>query len=415
MPYASLTWHRAHELAHRSAQPLVPETVTVDRAIGRILAADVVAVAAVPPFDSAVMDGWAVAGSGPWTVLATEPVAEQSPEAAVLARMRWVRGLALAPGQAVRVSAGALVPAGTTAVLVRDRGRVNTEGRLTRVEDAREDGPAAGEHVRRAGEEAEPGEIVLTAGTVLTPAHVAWAASCGLDMVTVLRRPRVTLVITGAGLETHGVPEPGLVRDVFGPQLGAYVEALGGLVIGTHHVGLDHRALLAQLGTDAQDEHQIREATGDVVITTGGTGAHSRREVRGALAAAGAEVIVDGVAVQPGHPLLLARLADGRMLVALPGHPLAAMTGMLTLVAPLLAGLAGAALPRPGHVRLGAAIPAGLRTRLVPYLLDDGVAVPSRWRAAGMLRGLAEADGVLLCPRDGAAAGDVLEEITLPW
>ncbi|MEH0110469.1 molybdopterin-binding protein [Tersicoccus sp. MR15.9] len=415
MPYTSLAWSRARELAHGSVQPLVPETVPVDRAIGRVLAADVAAVAPVPHVDSAVMDGWAVSGAGPWTVLEADAAPGHTAEDAVLARMRWIRGLTLDEDQAVQVSAGALVPSGTAAVLVRDRGRVDEAGRLTRADHAGEDGPAPGEHVRRAGEEAEPGDVVLTAGTLLSPAHLAWASSCGLDTLAVLRRPRVTLVITGAGLEQHGVPEAGTVRDVLGPHLGSYVEALGGLVIGTHHVGLDDRALLAQLGTDAQDEHQIREATGDVVVTTGGTGTHSRREVRGALAAAGAEILIDGVAVQPGHPLLLARLADGRMLVALPGHPLAAMTGMLTLVEPLLAGLAGADLPRPGHVRLGADLPAGLRTRLIPYTLDDGVALPSPWRAAGMLRGFAEADGVLVCPRDGAETGDVLEELTLPW
>lgn len=415
MPYADLNWHRAHELAYQSVQPLVAETVPVDRAIGRVLAEDVEAIAPVPQFDSAVMEGWAVAGSGPWTVLEVAAVPEQSPEDAALHRMRWVRDLALQDGQAVRVRAGALVPAGTAGVLVLDRGRVDDDGHLDRAPHAQQDEPRAGDHVRRAGEEAETGETVLTAGTALTPAHLAWAASCGLDMVACLRRPRVTLVVTGAGLQSHGVPEPGTVRDVFGPQLGAYVAALGGTVIGTHHVGLDDRKLLAQLGTDAQDEHQIREATGDVVITTGGTGTHSRREVRGALAAAGAEVLVDGVAVQPGHPLLLARLADGRMLVALPGHPLAAMTGMLTLVAPLLAGLAGASVPRPGHVRLGVDVPAGVRTRLIPYTLDDGVAVPTRWRAAGMLRGFAEADGVLICPREGGETGEVMEELTLPW
>jgi molybdopterin molybdotransferase len=262
--------------------------------------------------------------------------------------------------------------------------------------------------VRPAGEEARRAELVLAAGTRLNPAQVAVAAVCGHDTVPVLARPTVSLILTGDEVVESGIPAAGRVRDSFGPQLPAFVRMLGGNVVSRHRLA-DNLDLLVKTVSDGA-------GPADLVITTGGTG-HSRADhLHPALARLGATLLIDGVAMRPGGPSLVARLVDGRMLVGLPGNPLAAMMGMLTLVQPLLAGLSGAAEPSLERVVVAEDLRGTPgRSRLSPYRLVGGAAVPTGRSGSGMLRGLAEADGVLICPSDGVAAGAETDSLALPW
>lgn len=154
----------------------------------------------------------------------------------------------------------------------------------------------------------------------------------------------------------------------------------------------------------------------DVVVTTGGTGHSPADHLHDALDAVGARIVIDGIAMRPGGPTMLAELPDGRFVVGLPGNPLAAMMGVFTVLQPLLAGLQGAGPPTLGRITVGQGISDGRgRTRLIPFLLQDERAVTSTWHGSGMLRGLADAHGVLVCPRTGAQTGDELETLPLPW
>jgi molybdopterin molybdotransferase len=279
--------------------------------------------------------------------------------------------------------------------------------RLERNSSAREDEPREGEHVRPAGEEVRMSEAIIRAGTVLNPAHIAIAAVSGHDELSVLPRPRVGLVLTGDEVVESGIPTPGHVRDTFGPQLPAFVAMLGGEVTVSQRLPDDLDLLVSTIDALRNTE---------VVITTGGTGASAADHLRSALQELKAEILIDGVAMRPGGPSLLAKLPDGRFLIGLPGNPLAAMMGMLTLAQPLLAGLAGAAEPSLGSVTTGRELTGrpGL-SRLLPYRLEDGVAMKSQWFGSGMLRGLAEADGVLISPPPGAHTGEAVQMLALPW
>jgi molybdopterin molybdotransferase len=131
---------------------------------------------------------------------------------------------------------------------------------------------------------------------------------------------------------------------------------------------------------------------------------------------AGADLLVDGVAVRPGHPMLLARTAPGRYLVGLPGNPLAAVSALLTLAAPLLRTLSGRAPYAP------VVAPAAVRleghptdTRLVPVVFRSAEVVPLRYAGPAMLRGVATADGLAVVPPGGTEAGDEAEILELPW
>ena len=148
------------------------------------------------------------------------------------------------------------------------------------------------------------------------------------------------------------------------------------------------------------------------MVTTGSTAGGPRDHLHAVLASAGARLIIDSVRVRPGHPMLMAELADGRRLVGLPGNPLAAVSGLLTLVAPAVHALAGRA-PAPARTTvLAAAVKGHPRdVRLVP--VSAGTAL--HYVGPAMLRGLAAADALAVVPPGGAAAGDTIEVLALPW
>jgi len=156
---------------------------------------------------------------------------------------------------------------------------------------------------------------------------------------------------------------------------------------------------------------------GDVIVTTGGTAAGPVDHLHEALGALGAEIVVDRVAVRPGHPMLLARRPDGIPVIGLPGNPLAAVAGVLTLLEPLLARLTGRALPllRTAVMADGVST-GGSSSRLVPVSLDDsGIATTMPFAGPAMLRGLTGADALAIVPSDGAASGSPGGGLDLPW
>jgi molybdopterin molybdotransferase len=383
-------WQVAYDFSRSAATRLPVETVSLADAIGRVLAVDVRALTDLPHYASSAMDGWAVAGEPPW---------------------RLIDGSCLHDGEAVPIVTGGAIPDGTRGILRSEHGTVSaahTPTLLRRNTFAAGDEPAPGQNVRRAGEEAHESEVVITAGKRLNPAHIAVAAVGGHDGLSVVRAPRVRILFTGDEVVQSGIPAAGYVRDTFGPQLSTFVRLLGGDVVEQARIG-DQLRLLSSAIAD-------NRSAADVVITTGGTGTSGADHVHSALESVGARILIDGVSVRPGGPTLLAELAENRFLVGLPGNPLAAMMGMLTLIRPLFDGLLGAESAAVKTVTTGHELPSGNgRTALVPYNLVSGAAVPAQWLGAGMMRGLADADGVLVCPPSGAQAGDAVISLPLPW
>ncbi|MFZ3416832.1 molybdopterin molybdotransferase MoeA [Arthrobacter sp. 3Tela_A] len=406
------SWKDARRAAYAAARPLPFETVPLAEALGHTLASDAVALQPVPHYASSAMDGWAVAGPEPWTIVVPEP----DPEPWQIHKESGRRPLQA--GEAVSILTGGLVPAGAEAVLRTENGVLDPgePATLRRASTAREDEPRLGEHIRPAGEEAAAGETTIAGGTVLNPAHIALAAVCGHDTLPVLRAPRVSLLFTGDEVIESGLPDSGQVRDTFGPQLPQLVEMLGGRVDAVRRLPDRLDDVIAALSTDAVDETSLAMSSGDVLVTTGGTGISDADHLRRALEAVDAELVIDGIAMRPGHPTLLARLQDGRFVVALPGNPLAAMMAVFTVLQPLLEGLRGAASAREFHVLAGVDVaPLPGRTRLVPCRIQDGRALPSQYFRSGMLRGLAEADAIMVLPEEGCAADQPVSALPLPW
>jgi molybdopterin molybdotransferase len=376
----SATWLDARARAATAAAAVAPRELPLELAAGAVLAADVVARTDLPPADTSAMDGWAVAGPGPWRVRG-EVLAGVVPPP-------------LAPGEAVTIATGAWLPDGADGVLRAEHGKL-AGGDLVST-DPRD--PAR--DVRRAGRECRAGDVVLAAGSRLTPAAVGLLAASGADVVAV-RRGTVDVLVLGDELLSSGPARNGRVRDALGPMLSAWLPALGLEVVARRHLPDSFDALAGALAS----------SPADLTVTTGSTAHGPVDHLHGVLASSGASLVVDGVAVRPGHPQVLAVRPDGRPIVGLPGNPLAAATALLTLVVPLVEALHAAASPPPRTVRLREDVPAGEEaTRLVP--VRDGR--PVLFAGPAMLRGLAVADGVAVVPPGGVVAGTDVELLVLP-
>ncbi|GAA2474841.1 molybdopterin molybdotransferase MoeA [Streptomyces gobitricini] len=406
-------WGEARALAARlgAARPTGTRRVPLGQALGGVLAQPLAALTDLPSFDTSAMDGWAVAGPGPWRVREGGSVLAghaQTPP--------------LPDGEAVRIATGARVPPGATAVIRSEHSHADATGHLHAQRDV-----THGQDIRPRGQECRSGDQLLPASAPVTPALLGLAAAAGYDELRIVERPRVDVLVLGDELLTAGLPHDGLIRDALGPMLAPWLRALGADVTVTRRIGDDADALYAAVsGTEA-----------DVVITTGGTAAGPVDHVHPVLDKAGAELLVDGVKVRPGHPMLLARLTPARYLVGLPGNPLAAVSGLLTLAEPLLRGLAGRRAPEPYRATVRDEVHGHPHdTRLVPVAHAGGRAtgqpaghgaggrpagpasplvVPLHYNGPAMLRGIAAADGLAVVPPGGARAGDVLEILDLPW
>ncbi|MFC5219185.1 molybdopterin molybdotransferase MoeA [Streptomyces coerulescens] len=385
-------WPEAREIAAhaaRGATRRAPVSVPLDAALGLTLAAPLTALTDLPSFDTSAMDGWAVAGPGPWAVREEGVLAghgESEP---------------LTDGEAVRIATGARIPLDTTAVLRSEHGRTDGKGQLHATREIQH-----GQDIRPRGQECRNGDQLLAVGTLVTPAVLGLAAAAGYDTVTAVPRPRVEVLVLGDELLTEGLPHDGLIRDALGPMLPPWLRALGAEVTAVRRLGDDAKAL----------HKALTKSAADLVVTTGGTAAGPVDHVHPTLERIGAELLVDGVKVRPGHPMLLARTKEDQHLVGLPGNPLAAVSGLLTLAEPLLRTLAARPAPEPYTMPLkDAAHGHPYDTRLIPVVLRGDHAVPLHYQGPAMLRGMAAADAVAVVPPGGARAGQETELLDLPW
>lgn len=399
----SVGWEQARHLAHQQVAALPARFVGLSAAIGCVLADDLVAGCDLPAGDTSAMDGWAISGPPPWSVVGRSLAGRVTDDAIVLTS-----------SQAVVIATGAIVPKGATGIVRSERGVLGgPDGTVLRLIDSVAGSPDLSD-VRPRGHEAKAGDVLIGAGALVRPTTAGLAAAAGYDTLRVFPRPRVSMLVLGDELLDAGPPRGGAVRDALGVQLPAWVTALGGEPRTLLRVPDDPGATLIAVQTDA--------GQAEVLVTTGGSAGGAADHLRGTLAALGARIAIDSVDVRPGHPMLLAELPDGRWLVGLPGNPLAALAGIVTLLGPLLAGLSGARLPELGSAVVEEEIPVlprGRRPRghlLIPVSRTPaGHVRPTGYAASAMLRGVALADGFLLVPPDGLHAGEACTVVWFPW
>jgi molybdopterin molybdotransferase len=305
------TVQQALEWLDAQTRPLSAETIPLQAACGRVLAASIVSDVDVPGFDRATMDGYAVVadsteGASAYSRLPLTVIGDAMPG-------RGFEG-SVSPGEAVRVMTGAPMPRGADAVLPAEWIETeDSDGGWVRVGALAAVSPE--KNVGRRGEDIVRGTTVLEAGRILRPQDLGVLSSIGQAEVPVVRRPRVRLVVTGNELLPSGCRPHGFrIADANGPMLAALIERDGGVVDFPGLVPDDRDAILDALHTEAE-----------IVIVSGGSSV-GVEDLAPTLVAEYGELAVHGIAMRPSSPTGLGRI-DSRVIILLPGNPVSCLCG----------------------------------------------------------------------------------------
>ena len=379
-------------------------TATVDLAAAdaRVLAGPVSADRAVPHYDRAAMDGFAVRAEDTFGASGQSPVVlrlagDAEPED---------DEPAVGPGEAVPVHTGSALPSGADAVVMVEH--------ATAVGDELEvfEAVPAGEHVAPVGEDVEAGQPLFEAGHRLRPSDLGLLRSTGREAVEVVERPTVAVVPTGEEL-VRADPRPGEVVETNGLTVSRLVERWGGSATYRDVVTDDEDALAAALERDLDR---------DLVVTTGGSSVGERDLLPDVVASLG-EVVLHGVALRPGHPVGVGRV-EGTPVVMLPGYPVSTVVNAVQLLRPAVKWAGRLPLaPMPSvEARLERKVRSepGVRTFVRVRLEErDGerVAEPVRSSGAGVLSSVALADGWVVVgeSREGLPAGETVAVEDWEW
>jgi molybdopterin molybdotransferase len=387
----------------RWAHQLEATRKPLDEALGYCLAEDVLADRDIPPADCSVMDGYAVRSAD----LAKRPctlrlVGEVTAGSAARPRVR--------PGTCVRVLTGANVPPGADAVVMveqteEDHGLVTLGATVP-----------PGSNIRRRGEEAKRGTVLLRKNTVLGPVQIGLCAAVGKANLKVYARPDVAVLCTGEELRPVSARvRAHELRNSNGPALLAALRSHGYSNIALGVCPDDVEALTARV-KQATAEHRV-------LVLTGGVSVGKYDFVPEVMERVGATVRFHGVAMRPGKPTLYATLPGNRHVFGLPGNPLSAMAGFHEFVLPALRRMSGVPEKecRPAmHLRLGRAL-RSTRGR-VEYVLAQllwtkrgPVTRPLKSHGSADLVAGAKADGVIVVPASvqELPAGSLVE--FRPW
>jgi putative molybdopterin biosynthesis protein len=366
--------------------PLASEQVDIDDALGRVTAEPVFAKRSVPHYHASAMDGIAVRAED--TVGASETAPVQLSVGA----------------QAIWVDTGDPLPPDTNAVIMAEHVQDLGEGRLEILAAV-----APWQHVRSMGEDLVATELVLPENHVLGAVDLGALTAAGHTCVAVRRRPRVAILPTGSELVEAGQASlaPGAIVDFNSVFLAGQVREWGGEPTRTP-ITPDDRTLIRDRVAAALEQH-------DVVVVNAGSSAGSEDYTASVIRELG-ELLVHGVAIRPGHPLVLG-VARGKALIGLPGYPVSAILTSELFLKPLLYRLQGLAAPARPEARATITrkllSPMGEEEYVRVKLGQVGerlIAAPLS-RGAGVIMSMVRADGLLRIPRfsEGVLAGSEVE------
>jgi molybdopterin molybdotransferase len=372
---------RARELVLQHTTPLGHELVDIQAALDRVLADEVRAAGDVPPFPCSAMDGFAIK-AGP---------AGRTLELVGESRAGTPSDRELHEGEAIRISTGAAVPPGATAV-IRQEDTESVGDTVTVTEDV-----PPGENVREAGEDMRQGASVLTAGTTLRAAELGAAVAAGVGEVLVSRKPRLQVLSTGDELRAPGEPlRPGEIHNSNAPMLVALATRCGAAPAPAQRLRDDRDATEQALAAALEQF--------DVIVVSGGVSVGPHDHVKPALAALGVSEVFWGVSLQPGKPTWFGTAGD-KLVFGLPGNPVSAFVTFSLFVRPALIALQNAT--EPAQLDTEAVLATAIRRnrsreQAVRVRLErlDGttVALPTGPQASHIVSSLLGADALALIP-----------------
>jgi molybdopterin molybdotransferase len=373
---------QAREQVLQAIRPLPSEPVGIDQALGRVLAQDVTAAGDVPPFPCSAMDGYAI-HAGP---------DRQRLRVVGESRAGGPSEHPLAPGEAIRISTGAAVPLGATAVIAQENVTADADAIETHSPTSE------GQNIRGVGEDMRQGTAVLAAGDKLGAVELGAATAAGAGSLLVAQQPRVSVLCTGDELRAPGEPlQPGEIHNSNAPMLTGLAVGEGALTSPAERLPDDRAATVNGI--------QKALERSDVVIISGGVSVGPHDHVKPALSALGVQEIFWSVALQPGKPTWFGSRDGGRYVFGLPGNPVSAVVTYSLFVSPALSALQGA---RPRR-KLEAQATLGTPVRRSPRreqamrvrLEREGgqtVALPNGAQGSHILTSLVGADALAMIP-----------------
>lgn len=370
--------------------PLPAEQISLTAALGRVLAEDVVARIDQPPMDVSAMDGYAVRLADTVKCPAQLTIIGES---AAGAPFQGAPGT----GEAVRISTGAVLPAGADAIVIQENTRRN--GNLVEVHQP----TVRGQWIRPAGLDFRAGDTLLRANSVLSARNIGLAAAMNVPWLKVRRRPRIAFAATGDELSMPGDPlADGGIVSANGPALAAYIACFGGEPI--------------DLGIARDDEAALRTVLegargADLLVTTGGASVGDHDLVRRVIGPDGLQLGFYKVAMRPGKPLIFGRLGATPVL-GLPGNPVSVGVTALLFLRPAVNVMLSLPAGQPAETAvLAVDLPANderqdyLRAAIAPGSDGEPVVTPFPRQDSSMLRVFADAQCLILrAPRAPAAA-----------
>jgi molybdopterin molybdotransferase len=370
--------------------PLAAEQVSVADALGRVLAADVIARVTQPPVAVSAMDGYAVRAADVQKIPATLQVVGAAPAGGAY-------GATLKPGEAVRILTGGPVPVGADTIVIQEN--VEAKGKTITVLE----GAAVGRYVRPAGLDFKSGDVGIEAGRRLGARDVGLAAAMNVPWISVHRRPRIAVLATGNEIVMPGDPlGPNQIVSSNALALMSAIAAWGGEPINLG-IAQDTRESLQALAAGAKGA--------DLLVTTGGASVGEHDLVQSALSERGLAVDFWKIAMRPGKPLIFGRLGDTPLL-GFPGNPVSSMVCAIIFLRPAMdrmLGLEEHAEP-PASAKLGRDLGPNdnrqdyLRSRVARARDGELVATPFEVQDSSMLSRLAQADCLVIRPPRAPAA-----------
>jgi molybdopterin molybdotransferase len=389
-----------------AVRPLPARELPVAEALGAVLTDDVTALHPLPSFDNSAMDGYAVRASDVATASPDHPVV-----LAVAGEVAAgdIRRHDLSPGSAFKIMTGAPVPAGADAVVPVEQ----TDGGTERV--AITEAVPAGAAIRTTGGDAQPGDLLLSAGTRLAAVHLGLLAAAGHGAVTARPRPRVTVIATGNELvEPGGQLVPGQIFESNAVMLAAAARQAGCPAVRYPIVRDDTAAVLAAV-TDAL-------ADADLLITSGGVSMGGEHDVVKAALSTLGTVTFRRVALQPGMPQGFGTVGPAATpIFTLPGNPVSAYVSFWLFVQPAMDAMQGIFRERakraPARVTAPVRSPPGRRSYLRGVLdADAGLVSPVHGQGSHQLANLARANALIIVPEEVTSleAGASVDVMDLP-